>query len=187
MNYTDIEKSLNETIEYYTDRISLWENVTFPTKKDGSPFKVLSRNIAGAEIGKYYPVEDWSHPYLTVSGRPGKKWISDEIPIIYDRNFYKFLPEDNENREDRRTPWGTVNHVLTLDEIKQAVSHTIDEYKQLKAQAEESLANSKESFEFVSEKLNEIKTYINNGDNRYRRRTPLQNVLEEYVRDFRLW
>ena len=67
-NYEDVRREVQDTINYYDGLIKMWEAVSFPTKKDGSPFKVLSKNFEGAKIGAYVPVEDWSSPYLTVYG-----------------------------------------------------------------------------------------------------------------------
>ena len=53
MNYAveRLKKEKEHNLARYIALKNTWENVTFPTKKDGTPFKTLSKNFNGA---KYY-------------------------------------------------------------------------------------------------------------------------------------
>lgn len=52
-NLDEIKTELKNDIARYTAFAEAWEAVTFPVKKDGKPFAVMSKNISGA---KYSPV-----------------------------------------------------------------------------------------------------------------------------------
>lgn len=186
MNYSDIEKNLIEEINFYNDRIKAWGKVVFKTKKDGTEFKTLSRNFENAEIGSYYPVEDYAHPYLTVFGYDkNNKHFSDNIPIHYDKYIHKYLPEENAEREERISKWGTKTYILTVPEIQLAILKTIGKYKDLKELAENSLKNSRADYDLVSRKLEEIKRIIIGGEHiGIHDRTPLMYELEKVVKDF---
>ena len=46
----DIKECIENSIYYYEDRIKAWENVKRLHKKDGTVFKILSRNFAGCSF-----------------------------------------------------------------------------------------------------------------------------------------
>lgn len=49
-NLDGIKTELEKRLSYEKSILKAWENVTFPTKKDGTPFKVMSKNFDGAEL-----------------------------------------------------------------------------------------------------------------------------------------
>lgn len=51
-NLDGIKTSLKIEIEEREAILKVWENVTFPTKKNGEPFAVMSKNINGATYKK---------------------------------------------------------------------------------------------------------------------------------------
>lgn len=185
--YDYIEKKLTDSINYYTDRIALWEAVTFPTKKNGDPFAVLSRNFEGAEIGKYYPVEEYDTPYLTVSGRSITdhrqygQWVTDHLQIYKDR-YNKRLPEHNPDREVRPGTYGEDHEILTLEEIKSEIANLIERYKEEKKKSEHELAISRKKFEKVKKHVLAIRDIIYDSDDIYG--TTLEYALQDYVQSF---
>lgn len=159
-NYEDIKNRLQESIEYYDTLVKLWESVEYPTKKDGTPFKVLSKNFENAYIGKYYPVEDWSNPYLTVYGRDDRgNFQEDHMSLVADK-YNKSVPEHNPDRETRTTGWGYTNEIMTLDEIKQTIKERVEMFKDCKDKTEKALAISEKKFKEVQQKVLELKDII---------------------------
>lgn len=47
-----IKKELENNLERYDLLLNAWESVSFATKKDGTPFKVMSKNFGGATYKK---------------------------------------------------------------------------------------------------------------------------------------
>ena len=189
-NYEDVRRELEDTINYYDSRIKMWSDVKFPTKKDGTPFKTLSKNFDGAKIGVYVPVEEWSTPYLTVHGyvkkhsEDGKRvwddFQSDHMEI-YVSQYNKRLPQHNEEREIRRSQWGTDNEIMTLEEIKSEIQHRIKDFKRHKREAEEALEMSEEKFRQVQEKILEIKEIVYGEDIKC---STLEYSLQTYIAGF---
>ena len=182
-NYEEVKKDLQETISYYDDRIKAWESVQIVTKKDGTPFKVYSKNFAGAEIGKYYPVEDYANPYLSVHFKHNGRYEWDQIELVYDgRALDDGLPEENPEREERISAWGVKRNIVTPAEAMTKVNNLISRYKDYKAEAEHELEHSKEYFDQIDAKCEEIRAILTGikGD---RMSSHIVYVLEDYIRD----
>ena len=184
--YADIRTKLNASIGYYDALIKMWKNVEFITKKDGTPFKVFSKNFKNASIGKYYPVEDWGNPYLTVDGEyyineNGYRNIAEDHMQIYVDKYNSRLPEHNEEREMRS--WcGIPREVMTIEEIKSEVAYRISELERYKKEAEDALEMSEAVFKLVEDKLKEIHDIVYDGDIKS---SSLEYALQDYVRGFR--
>ena len=176
--YEDMRKGLESSIKWYDDRIKLWEAVKFPRKKDGTPFKVLSKNFDGAKIGAYYPVERWDNPYLTVRGYVGGEWADDHIPIYMDK-YNERLPKHNDEREVRRSEFGYDVEVLTLEEIGSEIRHRIEDFGRHKAEAERALMVSEEKYNEVQSKLSEIRDIICSDDTPETLRYSLRDQVEK--------
>lgn len=126
-NSDSIKQELRNTIYSKTQALEMWQNVTYPTKKDGTPFANLSKNFEGAKIsggdmpelqaGVYMQgVYEWDK---SIRVYVIAQVITDDIKrdilqLGYDGKPYKY--------------W------LTLDEIKKAVE---DKIEQLKADIKE--------------------------------------------------
>ena len=176
--YADIENAIKSSIAYYDDRISLWKAVKYPAKKDGTPFKVLSKNFDGARIGAYYPVEDAFHPYLTVSGRDSRgQWISDHLEIYMSR-YNERLPQHNEKREIRHSYCDI--EVLTLEEIKSEIQTRIETYTRLKEDNEKQLAELPEVFAEIQPKIDAINKVLKPYSN-INRSNSLYYAFRDYV------
>jgi len=182
-NYDEVKKDLQENIEYYNARITAWEAVRIVTKKDGTPFKVYSKNFAGAEIGRYTPVEDYANPYLTVYFKVAGRYESDQLELTYNnRGLDEGLPEENPEREERFSAWGTKHYIVTPEEARVKIDNLIARYKEHKAEAERELNESKEYFDKVNAKCEEIRDILTEikGD---RLSSHLVYVLEDYIKD----
>lgn len=184
-NFEDVKNRLQESINYYDCRIKAWEAVTFPTKKDGTPFKVFSKNFDGADIGKYYPVEDAAHPYLTVYAEEKQiggntRYISDHLQIYMDR-YNDRLPQHNPERTI--ISWcGIPIEQLTLDEIKTEIQALISRYKGYKKRAEYQLSIAGDVFEQVNNALDGVRTVFRENN---LRSTTLGYALENYIENCR--
>lgn len=191
-NYNDLKLKLEKSITYYDRKIKLWQSVELQTKKDGTPYKVLNRNFKNAEIGAYYPVEDYAHPYLTASGyicpegtpdaMQYQYYEKDHMPIYVGSYEAQRLPKHNPERETR-SAYGCEIEIMTLDEIKAEIAHMIENYKKHKAEAARALAASEEVFSAVSEKVTEIKELIfSHGTG-----SPLYYGMADYLRAWGTW
>lgn len=75
-NTKSMKEELTKQIERRMAIMTAWQNVTFPTKKDGTRFSVLSKNIEGAKLEK--------HSYSIVPG-------ALEITVYTHCNAYGYI------------------------------------------------------------------------------------------------
>lgn len=112
-------------------KLEAWEKVTFPTKKDGTPFKIMSKNISGAT---YYTPEWVMQPgeyKLRVNAWCKESgYIANEIDAY---NLVKYLSDDKkkaktQNYQPKLTYMEQV-YTYDLDDIKDAVAAKIEDLK----------------------------------------------------------
>lgn len=137
----EVKKVLQDYINDYDARVKAWEAVTIDKKKNGEDFAQIGRSIKGAKIGVYYPVEEPTHPYLTIYYKTSAGFQSDHLAIYY---YIDTLTE--EERTSRKVIYnnGILRHTsqMTADEIRFEIVKTINNYndqiKSLKNQLKQS-------------------------------------------------
>ena len=122
--------------------LAAWQAVTYPTKKDGTPFKILSKNIEGASLGQSRYLPRYGENELTVytDHLKGCGYCSDTIWC------YETLSPYSESESAKAKPENVVkgdfgNEVYTfdLDDIKQAVNARINDLEKKIASLEKQL------------------------------------------------
>ena len=82
-DYIDsIKEELTESIKKKKALKEAWEKVTFPTKKDGTQFAIMSRNIQGASYHQNIYVPTVNEYYLTVSTNGTTQYEEDNIYLF---------------------------------------------------------------------------------------------------------
>lgn len=126
-----------------------WEDVTFPTRKDGTPFKNMAQNFSGADYTKEeYSMQDGEYQlkicvcYQSVSnaGYSGQKYDTDYISCY---QLVKYLKDDEmktktENYMPKQTMLEQV-YKYDLDDCKKAVAQRIEHLKKQLAVYEKQL------------------------------------------------
>lgn len=130
-NLDGIKTELKKNIEKTEELLKAWECVTYPTKKDGKPFAVMSKNIDGA---KYQPISYAMQPgeyelHITVWTKLSG-YITDSICCY---TLVKDLKDDVkikkiENYQPKQTYFEQV-YTYDLEDIKNAVNTKIEYYK----------------------------------------------------------
>lgn len=148
-NRYDLEGITNELRKELCQARALleaWEKVTFPTKKDGSPFKNMSKNINGASYaqigyasqpGEYgISVSTWSNGY-----------VSDEIKA-YD--LVKYLKDEAKKAKTQnyqpKVSYLEQVYTYDLDDIKQAVADRIEGIKANISRLEREIDNAEAAY-----------------------------------------
>lgn len=130
-NLDGIKTELNKRLSYEKSILKAWENVTFPTKKDGTPFKVMSKNFDGAKM--YHDDIAW-HDYekkLKVGTFDNLNGYIDESISCYEMVKYtdKSMLEKTENIMPKE-PMLEQIYVYDLDDIKEEIQETINRHKE---------------------------------------------------------
>lgn len=131
-NLDGIKTELNKRLSYEKSILQAWENVTFPTKKDGTPFKVMSKNFDGAKM--YHDDIAW-HDYekkLEVGAFDDLNGYIDESISCYEMVKYitdKSMLEKTENIMPKEPMLEQV-YVYDLNDIKNEIAKTIKRHKE---------------------------------------------------------
>lgn len=123
---SDIARTLESYISEYESKIQLWKKVKRVYKKDGSNFKVLSKNFENAKIqNKTY--SSYEDPEMIVSDwTQSAGYISDSIDLRELVKYSSLKPD-----EDRiiKVPYLEPYFFLTVDEIEKKIAATIKLYE----------------------------------------------------------
>lgn len=141
-NLDGIKTQLNKQIEEARARLEAWEKVTFPTKKDGTPFKIMSKNISGATYYmESYAMQPGEYRLRVTTWCKASGYISSEIDVYV---LVKYLKDEAKKAKTQnyQPKVSYLEQVYTYDieDIKEAVALKIDmlkrEIKQLEEQQE---------------------------------------------------
>lgn len=131
-NLDGIKTELEKRLSYEKSILKAWENVTFPTKKDGTPFKVMSKNFDGAKL--YLDNFAWSDYEKRL-----KVNIFDDLNgyISEDINCYnqvKYISDKSKLEKVSnimpKEPMLEQVYVYDLEDIKEEIQKTINRHKE---------------------------------------------------------
>lgn len=125
-NLDGIKTSLKIEIEEREAILKAWENVTFPTKKNGEPFAVMSKNINGATYKKADYGLSANNVELKVVANNNYKWTTDSIDCY---TLVRYLKDKSkiaktENYMPKELCLEQV-YKFDLEDIKEAVNNRI--------------------------------------------------------------
>lgn len=141
-NLDEIRTTINKDIAINKAYAEAWKKVTFPTKKDGTPFANMSKNISGA---KYSPVSYAMQPgeyELTVFTQTfSAGYIHDSINVY---ELVRYLKDESmiaktENYMPKQSYLEQV-YKFDLDDIKSAIAMRIEYLESYVADLEKQLA-----------------------------------------------
>lgn len=125
MQTTDtIKADLIKQITEYEAKITLWKNVKRLTKKDGSDFKIFSKNFGNAIVYSNY----MGRNALKVNG-----WIKDLGYIEDEIGIWDYVDNTDLNPEEhtiiQEAIWSRPYFYLTVDEIFAEINKIIEIYE----------------------------------------------------------
>lgn len=147
-NLDGIKTELTKTINRKKAVLQAWEKVTFPTKKDGTPFKNMSKNISGATyFVESYSMQPGEYMLKVGTWADGTGYTTS---TIYAHALVKDLKDENkiaktQNYQPKQT-WLAQVYTYDLDDIKQAVADKIANLKKEIIELEAQLALAPEVF-----------------------------------------
>ena len=130
-NLDGIKTQLNKILSREKSLLEAWEKVTFPTKKDGTPFKMFSKNINGANLhDNEYGLRKAVEKKLTVTTFDKLNgYVSDSICC------YKQLSDATEEQKAKSENHAPHERMLVdlyiydIEDIKEAVNIRIEQLK----------------------------------------------------------
>lgn len=166
MSLEQIKIDLEKDITDNTAKIKAWEKVTYPTKKDGSAFKIMSKNFDGAEYRKMYHDSDslCLQTSIECNTNNSQYWVYDNIHC------------GDKFKED------------TLDEIKEKVlerieylQNNIDSLKHQLEIVENAYTEFERSYKDMCEHLKESVGTNNYGYINSIGRIIYQDIVSQYI------
>ena len=123
----ELRKELNLARAY----LAAWEAVQFVTKKDGTPFKLMSKNIVGATYCQQsFAMQAGENILRVTCFSEGYGYTHDEIPAY---TFVKYLNDDEMKAKTQNyMPKETLLHQVyrfDLDDIKKAVAARVEHFR----------------------------------------------------------
>lgn len=130
-NLDGIKTELNKTISCEKTLLSAWEKVTFPTKKNGEPFAVMSKNIDGATYeSKTYALQYGENELVVYDWDKLNGYVTDSIDCY---ELVKYLKSETkiaktENYLPKQSYLEQV-YKYDIEDIKTAVANRIEYLK----------------------------------------------------------
>lgn len=130
-NLDGIKTELEKRLSYERSILQAWENVTFPTKKDGTPFKVMSKNFENAKLyHDDFAWRDYEKKLIVNTFDKLNGYISEEI---YCYNQVKYISDKSKLEKISnimpKEPMLEQVYVYDLDDIKEEIQKTIERHK----------------------------------------------------------
>lgn len=146
-NLDGIKTNLKNEIDEREAILRAWENVTFPTKKDGKPFTNMSKNINGA----IYRTADYglsaNNMILKVFTNSNFKYVSDSIDCY---TLVRYLKDEKKIAK-------TENYMAKELYLEQIYKYDLDDIKQA----------VKERIEFLKNEIDSLKKQLEIADKAY--------------------
>lgn len=161
-SFKDVKEDLEKTIDRQEALLNEWKKVTFPTKKDGKPFAIMSKNINGAKYQQAsYAMQPWENELCIVAFSTKNGYVSDTIKCY---EYVKYLhKEEQKAKTENYLPKITYLeqvYCFDLEDIKEAVQERIEyienyiqDLKQQISKAEEIYQDFKKAYFEVMETL----------------------------------
>ena len=130
-NLDGIKTELNKRLSYEKSILQAWENVTFPTKKDGTPFKTMSKNFDGAKLYlDNFAWRDYEKKLEVNTFDDLNRYISEDINCY---NQVKYISDKTMlNKVENimpKEPMLEQIYVYDLEDIKKEIKNRIEYHK----------------------------------------------------------
>ena len=131
-NLDGIKTELEKRLSYEKSILKAWENVTFPTKKDGTPFKVMSKNFDGAKLYlNNFAWRDYEKKLKVNTFDELNGYISEDINCY---NQVKYISDKSKLEKVSnimpKEPMLEQMYVYDLEDIKEEIQKTINRHKE---------------------------------------------------------
>ena len=161
-NLDAIKTGIEKDIAINTAYLEAWKKVSFPTKKDGKPFAVMSKNISGARYSlESYAMQAGEYKLTVTAFCNAAGYISDTVKA---HELIRYMKDESmkaktENYQPKQTYLEQV-YTYDLDDIKKAIADRIaylesyiSDLKAQKASAEKVFKNFRNAYENAMKQL----------------------------------
>jgi hypothetical protein len=186
MAYTldEIRTNIHKDIAVNKAYAEAWKKVTYPTKKDGTPFANMSKNIAGAKYSPVsYAMQQGEYELTVFTQTFAAGYIHDSINVY---ELVRYLKDESmiaktENYMPKQSYFEQV-YRFDLEDIKKAVANRIEYLESYVADLEKQLAkldtvyaNFRNAFDAAIKSLQEDTKGFSHNDIYYAVKDPVIN------------
>lgn len=143
MNYDDldgIQTEIKRQIEKAKCLIEAWKKVTYLTKKDGTPFKSMSKNFDGATYAKKY-----NNPKLSIWGWSEFSGYEQDYIFCYETKYDNGI---------------STTIIYDMEQIKEKVNDRIDDLRHKVVSLEKQLEVSEKAYTEFQEVYNNMRNQL---------------------------
>lgn len=162
-NLDGIKTELNKRLSYEKSILKAWENVTFPTKKDGTPFKVMSKNFDGAKLYlDNFAWRDYEKRLKVNIFDDLNGYISEDINCY---NQVKYISDKSKLEKVSnimpKEPMLEQVYVYDLEDIKEEIQKTINRHKENIVSLEKQIDQAEKAYnDFVADYKKAIENLV---------------------------
>ena len=162
-NLDGIKTELNKRLSYEKSILKAWENVTFPTKKDGTPFKVMSKNFDGAKLYlDNFAWRDYEKRLKVNIFDDLNGYISEDINCY---NQVKYISDKSKlEKVSNIMPKELILeqvYVYDLEDIKEEIQKTINRHKENIVSLEKQIDQAEKAYnDFVADYTKAIENLV---------------------------
>lgn len=162
-NLDGIKTELEKRLSYEKSILKAWENVTFPTKKDGTPFKVMSKNFDGAKLYlDNFAWRDYEKRLKVNIFDDLNGYISEDINCY---NQVKYISDKSKLEKVSnimpKEPMLEQMYVYDLDDIKEEIQKTINRHKENIVSLEKQIIQAEKAYnDFVTDYKKAIENLV---------------------------
>lgn len=162
-NLDGIKTELEKRLSYEKSILKAWENVTFPTKKDGTPFKVMSKNFDGAKLYlDNFAWRDYEKRLKVNIFDDLNGYISEDINCY---NQVKYISDKSKLEKVSnimpKEPMLEQMYVYDLEDIKEEIQKTINRHKENIVSLEKQIDQAEKAYnDFVADYKKAIENLV---------------------------
>lgn len=162
-NLDGIKTELEKRLSYEKSILKAWENVTFPTKKDGTPFKVMSKNFDGAKLYlDNFAWRDYEKRLKVNIFDDLNGYISEDINCY---NQVKYISDKSKLEKVSnimpKEPMLEQVYVYDLEDIKEEIQKTINRHKENIVSLEKQIDQAEKAYnDFVADYKKAIENLV---------------------------
>lgn len=162
-NLDGIKTELNKRLSYEKSILKAWEDVTFPTKKDGTPFKVMSKNFDSAKLYlDNFAWRDYEKRLKVNIFDDLNGYISEDINCY---NQVKYISDKSKLEKVSnimpKEPMLEQVYVYDLEDIKEEIQKTINRHKENIVSLEKQIDQAEKAYnDFVADYKKAIENLV---------------------------
>ncbi len=162
-NLDGIKTELNKRLSYEKSILQAWENVTFPTKKDGTPFKVMSKNFDGAKMYlDNFAWRDYEKKLKVDTFDDLNGYISEDLNCY---NQVKYISDKTMLEKTKnimpKEPMLEQVYVYDLEDIKKEIKNKIEYHKKNIVSLEKQIIQAEKAYKnFVADYKKAIENLV---------------------------